>query len=148
MFLCSQETVLLHAHNLCQMAKRVQHYNRALIRHLIDDEAGAPDIRSDIEDSTDKDEEVSSCIKDELVDSEDESCSPNGTTVVTTEATVVEDVSPVTPNHLTFQDMPSILCRHGHLLLQKLVLTSHLPLWMPFSILLFHFVIAVAFQPK
>ena len=50
MFLCFQETVLLHAHISCQMAKRVQHYNRALIRHLIDDEAGAQDTRSDIED--------------------------------------------------------------------------------------------------
>ena len=100
MFLCSQETVLLYAHNSCQMAKRVQQYNRGLIRQLIDDEAGAPDTRSDIEDlfsSTDEDEEVSSCIEDELVDSEDESCSPNGTTVVTTEATVLEDVSQVTP---------------------------------------------------
>ena len=82
------------------MAKRVQQYNRGLIRHLIDDEAGAPDTRSDIKDlftSTDEDEEVSSCIEDELVDSEDGSSSPNGTTVVTTEATVVEDVSQVTP---------------------------------------------------
>ena len=55
---------------------------------------------SDIEDffaSTDEDKEVSSCMEDEIVDSEDESCSPNGTTVVTTKATVVEDVSQVTP---------------------------------------------------
>ena len=47
------------------MAKRVQQYNRGLTRHLIDDEAGAANNRSDIEDlfaSTDEDEEVSSCI--------------------------------------------------------------------------------------
>ena len=70
MFLCSQETVLHRAHNSCQMVKRVQQYGRGLIRHLIDDEAGAPDSRSDIKDlsaSTNEDEEVSSCIEDELV---------------------------------------------------------------------------------
>ena len=80
-------------------AKWPSEYNRGLIRHFIDDEAGAPDSRRDIEDlfaSSDEDEHISSCMEDELVDSEDESCSPNGATVVTTEATVVEDVSQVT----------------------------------------------------
>ena len=72
MFLCSQETVLLHAHNACQMAKRVQQYKRGFIRHLIDDEAGAPDTRSDIEDlfaSTDEDEEVSDILSRTLKNS-------------------------------------------------------------------------------
>ena len=55
-------------------------YNRGLIRHLIDDEAGAPNSRSDSKDLsalTYEDEEVSSCIEDKLVNSENESCAPN-----------------------------------------------------------------------
>ena len=63
-----------------------------------------------------------------------------GTTVVTTEATVLEDVSQVTPKQRKFLKSFNVPGYAQHplsawsLTVTKLVLTSHLPLWMPFSI--------------